>query len=245
MLGRFNMQVLSIQHNTLNQRDFQSEKPVYGHSHKSIKKNGYKPSQKAVITGTTALGVIASLAILAKCAKYSLKPSKMFKDIKNSYLAKTDFEAEEVIAMGAGSCIGGLAGGFIVDKDKNNRRAKLRETVMQIGNVSIPILTVHLLVEKAFKNSSKGVKAFAGLGGVFVGVTIANIVMNKLNNILFNEKSGEGRKIKITDFFAHIDDVVLAASYISKSDFVHTVGRIIPLALMVPGLEVGNKKAEN
>ena len=116
---------------------------------------------------------------------------------------------------------------------------------MQIGNVSIPILTVHLLVEKAFKNSSKGVKAFAGLGGVFVGVTIANIVMNKLNNILFNEKSGEGRKIKITDFFAHIDDVVLAASYISKSDFVHTVGRIIPLALMVPGLEVGNKKAEN
>ena len=83
MLGRFNMQVLSIQHNTLNQRDFQSENPVYGHSHKSIKKNGYKPSQKAVITGTTALGVIASLAILAKCAKYSLKPSKMFKDIKS------------------------------------------------------------------------------------------------------------------------------------------------------------------
>lgn len=237
------MQISPI-NNQIKHKDFQTENLQFEHAHKVISNSKYKPSEKAVIIGSTLMGVIGSLAILAKGAKYSLKPSKMFKDIKNSYLAKTDFEAKEVIVMGAGSCLGGLAGGFMVDKNKDNRKAKLRETVMQIGNVSIPILTVHLLVEKVFKNASKGIKAFAGLGGVFAGVTIANFVMNKLNNILFNEKSGEGRKMKITDFSAHLDDVVVAANYISKGDFVHTIGRIIPVALMIPGLEVGNKKAE-
>lgn len=243
MLGRFIM-LTSINNNMTSDTRFFNENPKFAHSHKSIKTSEYKPSEKAVILGTTALGVMGSLAVLAKSAKYSLNPSKMFKNIKNSYLAKTDFGAKEVIAMGAGSCIGGLSGGFIVDKDKNNRKSKLRETVMQIGNVSIPILTVHLTVEKLFKNASKGVRAFAGLGGVFVGVTIANFVMNKINNLIFNENNGEKRKMKVTDFSAHVDDFVVAASYISKSDFVHTLGRIIPVALFIPGLEVGNKTAE-
>ncbi len=236
---------MSINNNVANNTRFSNENPKFCHSHKSIKTSNYKPSEKAVIFTTTSLGVLGSLAILAKSAKYSLKPSDMFKNIKNSYLAKTDFGAKEVIAMGAGSCIGGLAGGFIVDKDKNNRKSKLRESIMQIGNVSIPILTVHLMVEKIFKNASKGARAFAGLGGVFAGVTIANFVMNKFNNIIFNENNGEKRKMKVTDFSAHVDDFVVAASYISKSDFVHTLGRVIPIALLIPGLEVGNKTAVN
>ena len=238
------MQLMPINDNILDKKNgLTYENPQFGHVH-SIKDSGYKPSEKAIIAGTTTIGVLSSLALLAKCAKYSLKPSKMFKNIKNSYLAQTNFEAKEVIAMGAGSCLGGLAGGFIVDKNKDNRNAKLRETIMQVGNVSIPILTVHLLIKKVFKNASKGVKALAGLGGVIAGVTIGNFVMNRLNNILFNEKHGEGRKMKVTDFSAHLDDFVVAASYISKSDFVHSVGRIIPLALIIPGLEVGNKTAQ-
>lgn len=235
----------SVNNSITNNTSFFNENLKFCHSHKSIKTSNYKPSEKAVIFTSTTLGVLGSLAILAKSAKYSLKPSDMFKNIKNSYLAKTDFGAKEVIAMGAGSCIGGLAGGFIVDKDKNNRKSKLRESIMQIGNVSIPILTVHLMVEKIFKNASKGARAFAGLGGVFAGVTIANFVMNKFNNIIFNENNGEKRKMKVTDFSAHVDDFVVAASYISKSDFVHTLGRVIPIALLIPGLEVGNKTAVN
>ena len=150
----------------------------------------------------------------------------------------------EVIAMGAGSCIGGFLGGAIVDKDKNNRKAKLRESLMQMGNVSIPILTVHLFVEKLFKNLSKAARAFIGLGGVAIGVILGNIVMNKINNIIFNESGNESRKIKATDFSAHFDDIVVAASYISKSDIVHTIGRLVPAALVIPGIEVGNKTAD-
>ncbi len=243
MLGRFVMQITQIYNNISPERDFSLRNPQFEHSHNLVKGNEYKPSEKALVAGTTTLGVLASLALLAKSAKYSLKPSKMFKDIKNSYLAQVDFEAKEVIAMGAGSCLGGLAGGFMIDKDKDNRKAKLRESIMQIGNVSIPILTVHLLVTKVFKNASKGVQAFAGLGGVFIGVAIANFVMNRFNNLLFNEKQGEGRKMKISDFAEHPDDVIVAANYIAKGNFVHAFGRIIPFALLIPGLETGNKKA--
>lgn len=240
------MQVLPVKiQNTYKNSDFALQNPQFEHSHKSLKESGYKPSEKAVIAATSILGVLASLAILAKCAKYSLKPSKMFNNIKNSYLAQADIEAKEVIAIGAGSCLGGLAGGFIVDKDKQNRRAKYREALMQIGNVSIPILTVDLMVDKIFKKSKEGIKAIAGLGGVAVGVVLANFVMNKLNNWIFNEPKGEGRGVKITDFSAHLDDVVVAAHYIApKSKIVHAIGRTVPAVLVIPGLEVGNKKAD-
>ena len=168
----------------------------------------------------------------------------MFKNIKKSYLATADFEAKEVIAMGAGSCIGGLAGGYIVDKNPDNRKAKRREAIMQIGNVSIPILFVHIINRNIFKKSSETVKAIASLGGVMLGVATANLVMNRLNNLIFNEKTGEGRKMKVTDFSAHLDDVVVAASYISKADWVHAIGRLVPAALVIPGLEVGHKTAD-
>lgn len=223
-------------------KDYPIKNPSFGHANSSMKNNGYKTSDKAIIACTSVLGVAGSLALLAKGAGYSLKPSKMFKNIKNSYLAKAEFLAPQVIAMGAGSCIGGLAGGYIVDKNKQNRKAKLREALMQIGNVSIPIITVDLMVDKLFHKASDGVKAAAGLGGVALGVVLANFIMNRVNNFIFNEPKGESRKVKATDFSAHLDDVVVSASYIApKSKIVHAISRTIPIALVIPGLEVGNK----
>lgn len=238
------MQVSPVKlYNINSASDLNNQNPNFEHSHESMRESSYKPSEKALIAGMSVLGVLASIALLAKGEGYSLKPSKMFKDFKNSYIMKKDFEAKEVISMGAGSCLGGIIGGCMIDKNKENRKAKLRESVMQIGNVSIPILTVYLLVEKLFKSAPKGIKAFVGLGGVFIGVTIANFLMNRLNNLLFHEKNGEGRKMKFSDFAEHPDDVIVAANYIAKGNFVHKLGRIIPIALLIPGWEVGNKKA--
>ena len=62
----------------------------FGHGH-SAKNSSYSPKEKALISATTAIGVMASLAMLAKNAKYSLKPSKMFSNIKKSYLASPDW----------------------------------------------------------------------------------------------------------------------------------------------------------
>lgn len=223
-------------------KPYTNENTSFGHNsgHKCGHKNPYSVKDRAIVAGTTAAGVLASLAFLAKGAKYSLNPAKMFKNLKNSYLAKEEFLVKQVLAMGVGTCLGGLAGGYIIDKNKENRKAKQREAIMQMGNISIPILTVSA-ADKIFNKSSKSVKAVASLSGVFLGVLVANLLMNKLGNAIFKNKSERG--IKVTDFSAHLDDVVVSASYISKDKLVHAISRIVPLALMIPGNEVGNKTA--
>lgn len=210
----------------------------FGHK---FKDSQYSAAQKGVVAATTALGVAASCACLAKGAGYSLKPSKMFKNFKNSWFWKTDFLAKEVISIGVGTCLGGLTGGYIIDKDTLNRKAKQREAVMQIGNISIPILTVAGF-NKLTKKHGKFMQAAGMLAGVFVGVNIANLLMNKLSNVMFHNKDERG--VKLIDFSAHVDDILAGASYASESNLVHKIARIVPAILVLPGFEVGTKKAE-
>lgn len=213
----------------------------FGHGH-SFKENNYSAKEKAIVAATTVLGVAASCACLAKGAGYSLKPSKMFKNIKNSYLAKVDFEAKEVISIGAGSCLGGLTGGYLIDKNPINRKSKNREAVMQIGNISIPIITVTQFGKLGAK-VNKTVEGLAAIAGLILGVHLANFVMNKVSNIIFHNKTEE-RGVKATDFSAHVDDMVVAANCISKNKYVHSIARIVPIALMIPGIEVGTKTSK-
>ncbi|MBE7703349.1 MAG: hypothetical protein E7Z89_04780 [Cyanobacteria bacterium SIG28] len=210
--------------------------------HKSRSSDYYTKKQKATVMATTALGVAASTAILAKRAGYSLKPEKMFKNIKKSYLANVKYKEKEVITIGAGSCLGGLAGGYMIDKNKENRKAKNRETLMHFGNIAIPILTVGALVDNVFEKSGPTQKAIAGLLGVTAGIFLANIVMNKVCNFLFQDNSKE-RGVELTDLPAHLDDVVVAANLISDAKPVKVLGRVIPLALMVSGNEAGTATA--
>lgn len=229
------MKILSVNKNNIQNKSF-------GHSSQSY--DPYSKKQKAIVATTTALGVAASCAILSKFAGYSLAPKKMFSNIKNSYLGKVEYEMGEVIAIGAGSCLGGLAGGYIIDKNKQNRKAKNREALMHFGNISIPIVTVGVLVDKVFEKSGPLQKAVAGIIGVVAGIFLANIIMNKACNILFQDKSNE-RGVELTDLPAHFDDVAVSAGYIfDKSKFVHGLTRVIPLALMVAGNEVGTKTVE-
>lgn len=215
--------------------------PEFKHFSEQDSKNTYSKGQKAVVAGMAALGTAASCAILAKRAGYSLKLSKMFnfKNIKNSFLAKVKYHDEQVIPIGVGSILGGLAGGYMIDKDPKARKEKRREALMQVGNVSIPILTVDFLSEKLGKYG-KVAKTCGAVAGIFAGVYLANVIMNRVNNFIFRQK--EGRDMKLTDFSAHVDDAVVAASYVSSSPIVNGIARIIPLALMIPGNEVGNKK---
>lgn len=212
----------------------------FKHFGETEQKNPYSKKQRAVVAGMSALGTAVSCAILAKKAGYSLNPSKMLKNIKNSYLAKVEYHDEQVIPIGIGSVLGGLAGGYMIDKDKHARKEKRREALMQIGNVSIPILTVDFLSKKLGKYG-KIPKTCGAVAGIFAGVYLANIIMNRVNNFIFRQK--EGRDMKITDFSAHLDDAVVAASYVSKHPIVYAISRVIPAALMIPGNEVGNKKS--
>jgi len=221
--------------------------PAFGHGGESFWKSDYNTTQKLIVGATTALGVVGSLAILAKTKGYSLKPKSFWQ-----YFKKTDILFKEVVAMGVGTCLGGLAGGYLIDKNPENRKAKRREAVMQIGNISIPIAAValnDLICEKAKLNintvKGKIIKSTTSLGAIVAGIYLANFAMNKLSNFIFKESSNE-RDVKGTDLFPHIDDVLASGQYIApKSNIIRNISRAVPFALMVPGNEIGNKKAQH
>ena len=219
----------------------------------------YNKKERVIVAATTALGVATSMAIMAKRQGYSLKPSRMFKNIKNSYFFKVKYDNEvPVLAIGAGSCLGGLAGGLIIDKNKENRKAKLRETLLQAANISVPIIFVGRLasagkyIGQKFleKNPAKETlrtnipKAIGGITGLIAGVYTANILANKINEKIFNR--GKGRPVQVSDFSAHLDDVCMTAQQISsKSDIIHAIARVVPIALMIAGNEIGNTSTAN
>lgn len=200
-------------------------------------KDDYSHKEKTVVLATTFAGIAASTALMAKRAGYSLKPKSI-----GSYLLSAKYEMGEVVSIGAGSCIGGLVGGYIIDKNEANRKAKQREALMHFGNIAIPIVTVGVLVDKVFEKARPLQKAIAGILGVTAGIFVANIVMNKLCNFIFKDNSNE-RGVKLTDLPAHMDDAVVAANYISDAKLIRFIGRFIPLALIFAGNESGNKKA--
>lgn len=230
-------------------------KTSFGHGN-PWSESTYSTKEKAVIAGTTAVGAAIGLAVLAKSAKYSLNPRKMFKNFKKSYVFKAPYEEKEIITIGAGSCLGGLAGGYAIDKNKENRKAKLRETLLQAANISLPaIFTIRFAkagkyLGKRFLEKNKSIetartkipKAAAAIIGLFTGVYVSNIAANKINEKIFNK--GKGRPVQLSDFSAHLDDFCMAARQVSETNsIIHGFTMAIPAALMIAGNEIGNKKA--
>ena len=240
------MRLTPININSQNNKKGLYSKPVFGHGGDPFWKSEYSRKDKLIVAGTTALGVTGSLLALSKYRGYKMNPKSFWK-----YFKTTKIKATEIITMGAGTCIGGLIGGYIIDKNPQNRQAKRREAIMQMGNISIPILTVDLTNKlnnklKVSENTAKGktIRTISSLGAIIAGIYIANFVMNKVSNIVFKESTNE-RGIKGTDLFPHIDDVLASAQYIDEnSNIAHKIARIVPFALMVAGNEVGNKKAQ-
>ena len=219
-------------------------------------------SQKIGVAVCTGLGVATSIAILAKLGKYSLNPKKILQtNWKNTYLAKAEYKTKEVITIGLGSCIGGLVGGAIFDKDKQNIKSKAQEGIAGITNIALPIAFVEAMTgagkfisQKTMPNwlnsTSKTQKIIAkcpqvigAMGGLGIGMFVANKVSNKINETVFKQK--DNRPIKKEDFAAHADDICVAARLAAeKNPITYLVSRFIPAFLMVAGIETGNRKAK-
>ena len=223
--------------------------------------------QKIGMAATTAVGVGAALVGMAKLNKFPVNPKILLKTpLKDTFLNKQEYFEKEVIALGLGSCAGGLAGGAIFDK-KENLPAKKREVVVQLCNAVTPILFVGAgarladnatpALKKFVKpvtdklNLGAGMKKFIGvtpkiaasIAGLGVGMLIGNRISHAINNKLFGEK--EDRPVSIKDLCAHTDDMCEIASFISTTNpVVHAVSRVIPIAMMVPGLETAKAKAK-
>lgn len=177
------------------------------------------------------------------------------------------FEELQIISLASASVLGGFAGGALVD-DKSNLKAKKREVLNQLlGNVIVPILCVGMgarvynkfadtlinampkitdtskitkyIKPKTFNNISAAVPpSLATLISLGIGIIAGNRVSNLINEKLYHKKVERG--VRATDFAPHVDDVCLAATLVNKnSGFGSLVGRIIPLALLVPGYKTG------
>lgn len=219
----------------------------------------YDNKQKRFVALTTAIGAFAGMACHAKYKGFSLNPKRMFKNIGNSYWGKIKFDDEPVIAIGAGSCLGGLAGGYHIDKDKENRKSKKREALLQMTNITLPIVFTSRLAKLGQKLGNKYwdksrpkehqtfrtklPQAVLAMTGLFAGVFTANVVANKINEHLFHQ--GKGRPVQASDFSAHLDDFCVAANQISDAKPILWISRLVPVALMVAGNEVGNTTVEN
>ena len=174
-----------------------------------------------------------------------------------------EYNPTEIISVASGSVIGGFVGGAIVD-DKSNIKAKRREVLNQLlGNVIIPVSCVKAgatlytkyqdKIEGAMpqiKNkpgsfvsilnaiSKKLPNAIGTLAFLGTGIYLGNKVSNFINNHLYHQKVE--RNIKVSDFAPHVDDLCLAASMMNEgSSFGSILGRIIPIALLVPGYQTG------
>lgn len=228
-----------------------------------------KKQKAAILASSAAgmIPVLAVLAKLkgfslnpAKIIKTSPKNWAIFKYSPKD--KSIQFEEKEIIATATGSVVGGFVGGYFID-DKSNRKAKKREVLNQIlGNVLVPVGCVGLgsrVYEKYANrlsnlmpqfNSPKSIAKIANkvlrnipnaLGTVVflsTGIYLGNKVSNLINEKLYHKKVE--RNIKTSDFAPHVDDLCMATSMMNKeSEFGSKLGRIIPLALLVPGYETG------
>lgn len=247
----------------------------FGHGH-SYQNKGDEPSAnvKYGVLASSVAGVAIASAIIAKKQGFSLNPKVIFsqspkkwamlkiynKNDKNAKLM--EIEEKEILTLAAGSAVGGLAGGALLD-DKKHLKSKFRETVNQLlGNVAVPVACVGL-TSRLYKNneasilskvpqisgSSKFIKvankclkalpsALLTVISLGAGIIGGNKLSNFLNEKVFHKKVE--REIKTTDFAPHVDDIGMAVTLMAdKSALSTTITRTVPAFLCVPGYQIG------
>ncbi len=232
----------------------QSKKTASKRSDKSSHVPNAENKVKAAAIAGSAVGIIATVAmILSKSKKLDPKIT----------LASLKYHEKQVIGMGAASVTGGLIGGLLADKTKNNK-AKIRESIQQFGgNILIPVsllaMNTKLLDKSGFtipvKESASKLRnifngALKGLPLVVVtvaslvgGMKIGNVIFNKINNKIF--KDNEKREQKASDYSAHIDDLCMTASLLPIGEVVNKVTtKLLPFTFLIAGYEAGTSEAK-
>lgn len=177
----------------------------------------YRRKVNAASIAGSAIGIAGAVAGVYAMAKKG-NPAVSLKNLS--------YEEKDVLLIGAGSVLGGLTGGLIADKNKNNVKPKLREASQQfVGNMVFPIGLLaagnKILDKTGFKlpkinSNSKYAKAANGVLSVLPkiavtltalagGMKLGNKVMNNVNNKIFNEEVKH--EVEPEDFLVHADDL--------------------------------------
>lgn len=227
-------------------------------NHEPKQINNRKKVIKGSIAGTT-LGIAAGVAGVYAMAR---------KGNPTQALKKLSFSEKDVLLIGATSVLGGLAGGLITDKNKENVAPKLREATHQfIGNTLFPVSFLAVgnkILEKTnFKlpqinSTSKGAKIAntvlkclpkiaVTVSSLLGGAKIGNKIVGAVNNKIFKEK--ENHDVKPEDMLVHTDDMCLAVSMLCKDapKISNITNVALPATFLIPGIKTGiqEKKANN
>lgn len=204
----------------------------------------------------SAIGIAGAVAGVYACAKKG-NPAATLKNLK--------YAEKDVLLLATGSVLGGLTGGLIADKNKENVKPKAREAVQQlVGSTFFPIATLAASMElldrtnfqlPKFKSTSKPAKAANAVLGVlprvvltfaslFGGAHVGNKVANDFNNFVFKENVKHD--VKPEDMLVHADDLCLAGSMVLKDvkNLSNLVCSALPATFLVSGIKTGIQQKE-
>ena len=223
-------------------------------------KNNNQRKNKAVVTAASiagsALGVAGTVAGLYAIAKKG-NPATSLLNLK--------YAEKDALLIGAGSIVGGLAGGLIADHNKENINPKLREASQQfVGNTLFPIVTSAFankaLDKSGFKlpqiNSTSKIAKIANvalaaapkvvvtLASLIGGMQVGNKLMNTVNNKIFKEDVKHS--IAPEDMLVHSDDICLTANMLLKDTKVISsiTSKALPLTMIILGAKAGMQQKE-
>ncbi|MCD7780482.1 MAG: hypothetical protein LUH05_07415 [Candidatus Gastranaerophilales bacterium] len=222
-----------------------------GINYNNYDKDKNRKTVKAASIAGSAIGIAGAVAGVYAMAKKG-NPAVSMKNFA--------YSEKDALMIGAGSVLGGLTGGLIADKNKENTKPKLREASQQfLGNMACPLgllAASNKLLEKTnFKlpkinSASKPAKIANGvlnvlpkaavtIGSLVGGMEIGNKIMNKVNDKVFKEEVKHD--VKPEDFLVHTDDLCLAASMLLKdAKSVTTVtSKVLPASFIVAGAKTG------
>lgn len=216
--------------------------------------NDRKKVAIASVAGS-ALGIAASVAGVYAMAKKG-NPSLSLKNLA--------YNEKDVLLIGTGSVLGGLAGGLIADKNKENVTPKLREASQQlIGNTIIPVSLLALgnkILDKTkfslpkinstskianVANKTLGVlpKVVVTFTALFGGMQLGNKIMNAINNKIFKEDVKHD--VHAEDYLVHADDVCMATNMLLKDvpTISSVTSKVLPATFIVSGAKTGMQEA--
>lgn len=166
----------------------------------------------------------------------------------------------DIITMAGFSIAGGGALGAFLDK--KNAKAKLKESISQfVGNIALPVsaLTAGAVmagktIGKTIFNKNiteqnvKWVKIPMSIAGLAIGMFGGHKIANALNKVLFKEKrtAEEERELSPADLMVHVDDIATTAGMVSKGVPAYQgIARVVPAAIILPGILAGFAEPEN
>ena len=204
----------------------------------------------------SAVGIAASVAGIYAMAKKG-NPALALRNLM--------YKEKDVFILGTGAIAGGLAGGLIADKNKENVVPKVREAAQQmIGNTLFPVSFLAVgnkILEKTnlklpkLKSSSKPAqvintvlsalpKIVVTLASLTAGAQVGNKVVNTVNNKIFKEDVK--RVVAAEDMLVHTDDICLATSMLAKNTpkIASFSNAILPATFIVAGAKTGMQQKE-